>query len=284
MCLRTVFALIVMVWSCVGLSDTVSAQGLVWKLPEPGTWVRYEGDYTQTERRPQDPNNEDLVIGPWRRHLTIKALERVQQPSADGGSPIEAQWLEFVVETGLEKDGMLAGGPGSRRIYKVLLAVEELQSRIGPPKAKTVVDNEDIPVTFLPLIKGYRKFGDGPVAAISSPVFNVHPAITLLAAYRELEEVAADEDPDVTLAGITSATHYRGSVVIESKILRNTNTADMWYTPDAPFGLVRWSVMAQQETKESFATRDQFETASTYQVEMKAVETGNNATSLLTEN
>ncbi|WP_166827182.1 hypothetical protein [Thalassoroseus pseudoceratinae] len=284
MSLRTLSPMIVMVWSCLGLSSVVSAQGLVWKLPEPGTWVRYEGDYTQTERRPQDPNNKDLVIGPWRRHLTIKALERVQQANPNGGAPVEAQWLEFVVETGLEKDGTLVGGPGSRRVYKALVAVDELQSRIGPPKEDGVVDSDSIPVVFLPLIKGYRKFGDKAAAAISSPVFNVHPAITLLAPYRELEEVAADEDPEVTLPGISSATHFRGSVVVESKSVRTTNTADMWYAKDSPFGLVRWSVIAQRETKETFAERDQFETASTYQVEMRAVEAGQNATSLLTEN
>ena len=30
----------------------VEAQGLIWSLPEEGTWVRYEGTYKQTELRP----------------------------------------------------------------------------------------------------------------------------------------------------------------------------------------------------------------------------------------
>lgn len=316
MFLRTFFPLFALVWSFAGGGQPVSAQGLIWKLPEPGTWVKYQGNYTQVENRPQDATNQDLVLDPpWQRELTIKALERSQQPG-ENGEPVEVQWLEFVVETRSGQDGAI-GGPGSRRIYKILVSVDEIQSRVGPPEEGSVVDDFEIPVSFLPILKGYRKFDDQTVTAISSPVFNVFPSVTLLNTYRKLEEIG-EEDPDVQLPGINTATHYRGSItssfrqvleeteqkaveagkkqadelldldnlslVLENKGVRTLHTADMWYTPDAPFGLVRWNVNAERQTKPAFASRDQFETASTYRVEMKAIETGQNATSLLTEN
>ena len=34
-------------------SSAANAQGLIWKLPPDGTWVRYEGTYRQIEFRPE---------------------------------------------------------------------------------------------------------------------------------------------------------------------------------------------------------------------------------------
>jgi hypothetical protein len=287
---------------CVALvvcgTGDAEAQGLIWQLPEPGTWVRYEGDYTQTEARPKDPNNQDLQLLPWRRHLTIKTLERLQQQESRtvqktnaAGEVVEEQqtvtvdlqWLEFVVETGTEKDGMLVSGPGGRRVYKVLVPVDQLLSRVGPPEGEAVVDDSGIPAPFLPIVRGFRQVGTGPVEPLTAGVFDVHPSVTLLAPYRTLQSVAEGEDPQVQLPDVVTATHYRGSLTMEGPTTRTVNQGDLWYTPDAPFGLVRWKVNVVRQTKPLNAPRDSFEVVSTYGAEMKAVAKGQDSTSLLTE-
>ena len=49
------------------------AQGLIWSLPEQeGTWVRYEGEYKQTEFRPGVATGDQIFN--WRRNVTIKSL------------------------------------------------------------------------------------------------------------------------------------------------------------------------------------------------------------------
>jgi hypothetical protein len=266
----------------VAYAEAARGQGVVWKLPEPGAWVRYEGDYTQTEARPNDPLNQDLPIGPWRRHLTVKALDRVQDTYA--GVQVEAQWLEFLVETGLEKDGMLVTGPGGRRLYKILVPVEETADRIGGPKDGAFADSDGILTAFLPMIRGYRQIGDGAVEPLPAGMFSWYPNVTLLAPYRGAEVVAENENPEVSLPGVSAATHYRAELTMETLGQRVVNQADMWAADAAPFGLVRWEVTVSRQAKPDSAARDAFRQVSQYGVKMKAVAGGQDATSQLTEN
>ena len=52
-------------------SSSASAQGLLWSLPEDGTWVRFEGKLTQTQVNPDAANNQPIE---WLRHVTIKSV------------------------------------------------------------------------------------------------------------------------------------------------------------------------------------------------------------------
>lgn len=266
---------------CLSARSAAVAQGLVWKLPAPNTWVQYEGEYRQTETRPKDISGEDLQITPWRRRLVVKALQQTQADYA--GKTITCQWFEFVIETGREEAGVIATGPGSRRIYKVLVPLELLESSLGEPRDGLVLDAENIPIAYLPIVKGYRQFGNSPVEPIKTTAFNLYPTVTLLPNYRSLETLSEAADPEVTLAGVSSARHYRGQLAIESVTNRSQSRAEIWYSEESPFGVVRWQVDVSRESKASSAPRSAFATVSTYRVEMKAVGTGNDATSLLTE-
>lgn len=256
-----------------------TAQGLIWKLPPEGTWVKYSGSYNQEDDRPEDATQKKLKLTERRRHLEIKALKKV---TADyNGKPTGCQWLEFIVTTGLEVDGMLEAGPGARRVYKVLVPIE--RATIGGPVDGSVVDKDKIPVQYLPIVKGYRRFGERDVQPIKSGVLHVYPLISLLAHYRNLETVAEAEDPQVDLQDVTTAKHYKGELLMESRDNRSTNAAELWASDKAPFGLVRWKVDIVREAKDISESRDKFTKVSTFSTEMRAVEMATDATSELEE-
>ncbi len=261
-------------------SPPALAQGLIWNAPAEGTWVRYEGDYTQFDDRPNDPVNKRLKLGPWRRHLTLKALKKTQAEYQ--GATVDCQWFEIKVITASEKggDGTLKPGPGGQRIYKVLVPVDRIT---GPPVDGKVVDKDSIPVAFLPVVKGYRRFGERPVEPITSGVLQTYPMISLLAYYRTMDEVAQGEDPQVGLAGVTSATHYRGELTMENPSNRSVNKADIWTSDQVPFGLVRWKVEVVRHAKDGNASRDDYQATSTFNVDIKIQEQGTGATSDLAE-
>ena len=143
--------------------------------------MRYEGDYVQFDDRPNDPVNKRLKLGPWRRHLTLKALKKTQADYQ--GATVDCQWFEIKVITASEKggDGTLKPGPGGQRIYKVLVPLDRI---FGPPVNGKVVDKDSIPIAYLPVVKGYRRFGERPVEPITTGVLQTYPMISLLASYR----------------------------------------------------------------------------------------------------
>ena len=55
-----------------GTTPRADAQGLIWKLPADGTWIRYEGTYQQIETR-SNTGGTDLTIQ-WIQHLTVKSV------------------------------------------------------------------------------------------------------------------------------------------------------------------------------------------------------------------
>ena len=61
--------------------QTATAQGLIWKLPKDGTWVEFEGEYSQTEFRPNSPDG-DLKPEPWSRRLRISSVGQQMAKSA----------------------------------------------------------------------------------------------------------------------------------------------------------------------------------------------------------
>src|SRR5262245_46496972 len=134
--------LAVIAW--LGAPSLSSAQMLIWNLPnDDGVWVRFEGAYKQTRARPNSNAGDENLE--WGRQLTISSVGR---ETVDGRA---CRWVEFKSITkpsGLEQKP----GPGDSYIYKVLIPEDHV---IG----KTV-DAETIPVTYLPIVKGWRKVGE----------------------------------------------------------------------------------------------------------------------------
>ncbi|HLQ44301.1 MAG TPA: hypothetical protein VK137_06205, partial [Planctomycetaceae bacterium] len=75
-------------WAFAPQSDA-NAQGLIWKLPEDGAWVRYEGTYKQIETR-ASTGQADLEIE-WIQHLTIKSVGQVEAEFE--GQTVPCRWL-----------------------------------------------------------------------------------------------------------------------------------------------------------------------------------------------
>jgi hypothetical protein len=270
------------VFAGIGPSSQAVAQGLIWNAPDEGVELQFEGDYLQEDDRPNDVKKR--IELEFRRRLWIRALKKTQ--AEYNGNPVDCQWFEIKVVTaslaaGKDSTGDLEPGPGGQRIYKILVPLE--RATIGPPIAGKVADKAGIPIAYLPIIKGYRKIDEDAAQPITSGVFDAFPMLTLMANYRNLEVVAEEEDPQVTLSGVSSATHYHGEKVMESPTNRTTNKAEIWANPSIPFGLARWKVEVVRETKSAKAARDQYQPASTYRVDMKLVKQNANATSDIAE-
>jgi hypothetical protein len=257
--------------------QAATAQGLIWKLPEDGTWVEFEGKYSQTDFRPDSPDG-DLKPDPWSRRLRISSVGREM---AEFKGKMEAcRWIELEVRTGRSDGGVIDTGPAGARIYKVLI-----------PESKIVnntTDGDGIPVSMIPIVKGYRKIGDGdtkpiPLKNNKSGVLQVYPVISLLRHYKTLESLSGQpEDAGINIPGIT-ARRYRAVKTMESPTGRSTHTAELWRSPDMPFGLARWSVKILREEKGSTDLRSAFKRVSEISIEMKAGKVEGNAQSKIAE-
>ena len=159
----------------------LSAQGLIWSLPEQeGTWVRYEGEYKQVEFRPGVATGDQTFN--WRRNVTIKSLVTpdAHKTAMYRGKQVTCRWIEIKVETGKPGEQGLDTGPGGARLYKVLIP----EARIfGTLINNNSVDADGIPVSFLPIIRGYRKLGNRKEEQIKTKVLQIYPAISLLKHY-----------------------------------------------------------------------------------------------------
>src|SRR4051794_41065281 len=164
-------ALAVLALSIIGGAGSAQAQGLIWELPPEGTLVHYEGTITQTNFRLDAPGAEDKgdVTAQWVGHLTIKSLK--SETAEFNGKQQPCRWLEFIVATGKSEEGLKAG-PVGERIYRVLVP----ESRVIP----ATVDPQNIPLAFLPIVKGTQKLGDKPATPIKNGVLQIYPLIALV--------------------------------------------------------------------------------------------------------
>ena len=250
-------------------TSTTQAQGLIWSLPEDGSWVRYEGEYEQTNLDP-DTGDGDKSIR-WIRHLIIKSVGK--EMAEYKGEQVPCRWIELKVITGKELDGALNPGLVGSRIYKVLVPESRV---IGDVK-----DNQQVPVAYLPIIKGYRRVGkaDAQPEEIKSKVFNVYPSVCLLRHYKAFTaDTGQPEDPGVGILDV-EAVKYSGKLLLESKTGRSQHESSIWRTKDVPFGLARWSVKIRTERKDRGDARADFEESSEITCEMSAQESGTDATS-----
>lgn len=238
------------------------AQGVVCQLPEDGTWVKFEGTYGQTEIRPDSAN---LEIPPWIEHVWIKSVG--SEMAEYRGELSACRWIEIKIERGREREGKIDSGLTGTELYKVLI-----------PESAVILDNVDsdgVPISFLPLVKGYRKIGKAEPKPLTEPALQLYPLGILVGYYRELKVVAEDVDPEVGLEGVKAATQLQGQITTERRTSRTIMESTIWKTPTVPFGVARWSAKITREIKDAQEPRDAFKPQSEVVIEMKAQATGN---------
>ena len=258
----------------------LSAQGLIWSLPEQeGTWVRYEGEYKQVEFRPGVATGDQTFN--WRRNVTIKSLVTpdAHKTAMYRGKQVTCRWIEIKVETGKPGEQGLDTGPGGARLYKVLIP----EARIfGTLINNNSVDADGIPVSFLPIIRGYRKLGNRKEEQIKTKVLQIYPAISLLKHYKAFRpEPGQPEDPELAALGAVNAIKWLGGEALQSRVSRSEHSSTIWLSREVPFGLARWNVKITRSRKRETDPREKFEKRTETTVEMKAVAVGTDAKSEL---
>ena len=247
---------------------SAQAQGLIWTLPPDGSEVRYEGTYSYVDRRPGSSVGE---IDPWIKHLWIRSVGA--KMAEYKGETVPCRWIEIKVVTGRVTEDGLDPGPAGARLYKILVPETAVVGKL--------VDDEQIPVSMIPIVVGYRKFGDGPVMSITSKVLQVYPLISLLQHYKQLKsETGQAENPGIRL-GDVQAVEYTGEMKVESRRSRSHNTGVLWRSRDVPFGVAKWTVKILLEAKGEAESRSEFKPVSEITVEMQAHEIAENAQSEL---
>lgn len=251
----------------VALVPAAEAQGLVLKLPADGTWVRFEGAYTQTEIRP-DTATGKLDIPPWSEHVTIKS---VGTESAEfRGETVPCRWIEVRVERGRAAEGKIDVGVTGLEIYKVLV----------PEAAVTAesVTADGIPNNYLPIVKGYRKLGQADPQPLGEPALRLYPLAVLFAYCRELTTEERGVDPGIGLGAVSA--EVRGcTAALERKDSRTQLDAKVWSSADVPFGIAAWTVKIARQIKDSEEPRENFRTITEVVAELKAQQSGGDATS-----
>ena len=232
------------------MASAASAQGLLWKLPEgEKTWCRYEGTYQQTVRRPGSTEG-DLKLE-WVRHLTLKSLGK--EDGMYKGETVPCRWIEIKLLTGHVNEGVVDAGPGGNRIYKLLVPESEIRGTV----TETLPEKREMFVSFIPVVKGYRKIGDEPAALIEGGVFDLYPMISYLRHFRDLESTGDEEVVQTPLKDM-SGKLSRGTIVSETPTLRTTTATEMYRSDEAPFGLAKWTAKINTESKQSTAARTTF--------------------------
>jgi hypothetical protein len=257
-------------------AGSASAQGLLWSIPDEGQWIRYEGEYTQVVKRPNDATG-DLTIT-WSQHLTIKAL--TSEDADFQGRTVPCRWIEFKVITGPVKEGIIDAGPGGIRLYKLLVPIEAIE-QVAVAASGEVLDIDKVLATHVPVVQGYRKIGDETATEIETGVFQVYPALTLMQHFRSLTN--AGDEAVAVLGESFDCAHWQGEHATEDTFSRSTNTTDVWRTDAAgvPFGIAKWTTQLVVEHKKSTDTRATYAPLSEVTEEMTAAEIGTAAESEL---
>lgn len=251
------------------LANVAWGQGAVCQLPADGTWVRFEGTFGQVEFRPETAAGK-VEIDPWKEHVTIKSVgtEKAEYQGEDAA----CRWVEIKIERGRVRDGKIDTGLTGLEIYKILI-----------PETAVISDNVDasgVPVSFLPIVKGYRKIGKGEPKPLTEPALQLYPVGILVGYYRELKVVAEDVDADVGVGAI-KAKQLKGVITIERPDSRTVQESTIWKSPDVAFGVARWTAKITRETKDDQSPRDAFKKVSEVTIEMAAQESGPDAKSEL---
>lgn len=249
------------------------AQGVLWNLPADGSWVRYEGTCKQVELRPN--STEGDIPLEWIQHLTIKSVG--SEEAEFRGEKVPCRWIELKVVTGRASEAGVDPGPVGARIFKVLVPEKRVVGKTA--------DDGKIPVSFIDIVKGYRKYGDGEVKPIEAKALQVYPLLALVMHYHAVEPEGSEPvDPQIPLGDVQTQ-KFKATSKMESPTTRTTNEAEIWLsTPDdkkIPFGLAKWMIKITRESKDSSEPRSAFKAASEVTAEMSAHEVGDGAQSEL---
>ena len=250
----------------------VSAQGLLWRLPqEEGKWIRFEGTYKQTVHRPDNPAG-DLNVE-WAKHLTMKSLKKEEVEWRGMTGP--AWWIEIKVVTGHVKEGIIDAGPGGVKIYKVLVPQAAIQGKVN----EEVAPGREVYVSYIPIVKGFRKVGEEAAQPIESGNFDLYPVVSQLRHYRDLE--SAGEETLQTPLGDAAGSLWKGTAVSENRTQRINTSAEIGRTDDPKFlfGVARWTATVATEEKISTAPRTDFQPRVEVVEAMSAIEGGDGAES-----
>lgn len=246
-----------------------SAQILIWSLPQDeGAWIRLEGAYRQTRTRPNSNAGDEVLE--WRSELTISSVgrETVEVDGADAA----CRWVEFKAVTkpnGVDQQP----GPGDIFLYKVLIPEDRVVGK--------TTDEQSLPITFLPIVKGFRRVGQREVEPVQEKILAVYPTIALLTYYPDLK-AEGEEAQELQVAGNPVAVHlFKGTRHFKRATNRSANVASLWRSDEVPFGLARFQVALTVEQKDLTATDDEFQRISLVEVDMAAVAVGNDARSEL---
>ncbi len=254
---------------CSLWATVASAQGLVLRLPADGTWVRYEGTYTQTEIRPTSTTGK-LEIPAWAEHVTIKS---VGSEMADfRGETVPCRWIEIKVERGREADGKIDVGVTGLEIYKVLIPESAV---LAEPKSA-----DGVPASFTPVVKGYRQLGKGMPQPIHATALKLYPLAMLLGYCRDFQVEEQDVDPGVSLPDV-KANVLAGTATLERPDSQSVLESKVWSSEAVPFGVAAWTSKITRSIKDAQEPRDAFQPRTETVAEMKARATGTDAQSEL---
>lgn len=248
-------------------ASTAHAQGVILRLPADGAWVRYEGSYQQAEIRPETATGK-VEIPAWLEHVTLKSVG--SEDAEFRGETVKCRWLEVKVERGRESEGKIDTGLTGLEIYKFLV-----------PESAVVADATDaagVPVSFLPIIKGFRKIGAGEPKPLTEAAVRLYPLAVLLAYVREFNVEEKGVDPGVGL-GAVQADKLVGVLNQERPSSRTQVEAAVWASPDVPFGIAAWSAKITRSVKDDRDARENFRPIAEVIVELKARESGMDAKS-----
>jgi hypothetical protein len=245
-------------------AGTASAQVLIWSLPEEdGAWIDFTGTYRVIQARPN--NSEGDLQLEWRSDLRISS---VGKETADvGGKSVACRWVEFKSVTkpnDLEK----SPGPGGICLYKVLIPEDRVTGK--------TVDEVGLPITYLPIVKGYRKVGERDVEEVNEKVLGVYPLIAPVVAYPDLKPASPPQE-DLDLGeklGPVSTNVFDGNSTVVSEYRRSTNAGRLWRAETLPFGLAKFRVNLLREERGVAAPPGEFSKSAVVEVELTAVEKG----------
>ncbi len=252
----------VLTWNCAATSQ---AQGLLWSLPEDGAIVEYAGKYHNKQERPG--RNEGPLELEWDSRLTIQS---VGEEMADvDGIPTVCRWIEFKVVTGkastkgVESDAGIDPGPHGVTIYKVLIPASRVKGQLK--------DDDGLPVTFIPIVKGYRKIGQQPAQPIREKVLSFYPMLGLFANYLDLAPEGEEADLDLPNVGTVKAKQLKGTLKLQNKTGKSENVGEIWLSSEVPFGWAKYHVKLIRQEKDITAPESAFAPAAEIDVEMTAV-------------
>ena len=261
------FRLLALFLTAAAVASTADAAGLLWKFPEDGTSATYRGEYKQLVRR-TDATQQDVTLS-WARTLTVRVVGTEQAEYM--GKPVAARWLEIEQATGELIGGAVQAGPGGRTIVKLLVPESALSG--------ATTDEDGVPQSFIPIIKGWRQIDDRPVEELPAKAYDPSPEMTLLGFPNDLQP--SGETP-VQIAGQNAdGTTWKGERTTESKWKRAVTKTELTRSDAAPFGSVGWTVEVETFEKQSTQGRGEFETVTDASETMQLVEVTDGATALL---